>query len=281
VVVMVVIAVAAWAGVNAIYGKADPKDAPLRSGERLQDLNLTDEQEAKIADIRKEFGPKVRDAKKDFDEVVKEEVEKVRGVLTPAQKSKVDADKEERQEHRAECLAGKMAHLEDLDLTEAEITKIHEIRKESHPKLEEALKQMHGFLSDDQKKAREDAISAGQKRKAVMQSLKLTDEQKEKMQTVGKEISAIVKAELEKFSEVFTAEQKEKLEDLKDERKERVHDRRAHRIANLKDLDLTDAQKSQIAEIRKEYRPKVHDAGLKLRGAIKEEVQAIVTAIKG
>ena len=78
-----------------------------------------------------------------------------------------------------ECVAAKIAHLEDFDLTEAEMSKLHEIRKENQPKIEAALKQLQGTLSDDQKKAREEALAAGQKRREVLQSLKLTDEQKE------------------------------------------------------------------------------------------------------
>ena len=53
------------------------------------------------------------------------------------------------------------------------------------------------------------------------------------------------------------------------------------RIANLKDLNLTDDQKTQIADIRKEYRPKVHEAGNKLRATVREEVEAILAVIKG
>ena len=59
---------------------------------------------------------------------------------------------------------------------------------------------------------------------------------------------------------------------MKEERKERVRDRWACRVANLSDLNLTDEQKTKIAEIRQEYRPKVHEAGNKLRAAAREEV---------
>src|SRR5262249_24117905 len=249
--------------------------------ERLQDLNLTDEQEAKIADIRKEYATKVQDASKELAAVVKEEVEKIHGVLTPEQKTKLEAAKEERRERRADCLAAEIARLADLDLTEAEINKLQDIRKESRPKMETAMKQLQGLFSDEQKKAREEALNAGQKRREVLQSLKLTDDQKEKVQTAGKEICSLVRDELEKMCDVFNAEQKEKLQDLKDETKERIHDRKAHRIANLKDLNLTDEQKTQIADIRKEYRPKVHEAGNKLRATIRDEMQAILAAIKG
>ena len=40
---------------------------------------------------------------------------------------------------------------------------------------------LQGLLTDDQKKAREEALKAGKKRREVLESLKLTDEQKEKV----------------------------------------------------------------------------------------------------
>jgi Spy/CpxP family protein refolding chaperone len=110
--------------------------------------------------------------------------------------------------------------------------------------------------------------------------MKLTEEQKEKVQAVGKEVAAVVREEMEKIRDVLSAEQKEKLQDLKEETRERARDRVAHRVANLKDLDLTEEQKTKIADIRKEYRPKVHEAGNKLRATIREEVEAIVAVIK-
>ena len=49
----------------------------------------------------------------------------------------------------------------------------------------------------------------------------------------------------------------------------------------IQDLNLTDEQEAKIADIRKEYRPKVQEAGNKLRAAVKEEVERIVAVIKG
>ena len=49
----------------------------------------------------------------------------------------------------------------------------------------------------------------------------------------------------------------------------------------IQDLNLTDAQEAQIAEIRKEYRPKVQEAGNKLREAAREEVEKILAVLKG
>jgi hypothetical protein len=50
---------------------------------------------------------------------------------------------------------------------------------------------------------------------------------------------------------------------------------------NSKDLDLTADQKTKLADIRKEFRPKVHEAGNKLRAAVREEVRAILAVLKG
>jgi Spy/CpxP family protein refolding chaperone len=282
---MAVVALAVGLGVcAALPAAAEEKADQKASGglaARVQDLNLTDEQEAKIADIRKEYRPKVQEAAKELSTIVKEEVEKVQAVLTPEQRTKLAADKEERQAHRAEGLSERLAHLGELDLTEGEMTKIGEIRKEFRPKIEAAMKGMQGLLTDDQKKARQEAFAAGKKHREIVAALNLTDEQKEKVQGACKEVTALVKEEMEKIRDVLTAEQKEKLQDLKEERQERVRDRRAHRIANLKDLNLTEDQKTQIADIRKEYRPKVHEAGNKLRATVREEVEAILAVIKG
>jgi Spy/CpxP family protein refolding chaperone len=90
----------------------------------------------------------------------------------------------------------------------------------------------------------------------------------------------LVHEELEKMRDVLTEGQREKLQELKGERLEHVRDRMACRIANFKELNLTDQQKSQIADIRQEFRPKVHEAGTKLRGTVKEEVEAILAVMK-
>src|SRR5262249_34733919 len=155
--------------------------------ERIQDLNLTESQEAKIADIRKEYRPKVEEEAKELGGIIKDEMEKVRGVLTADQKIKLEAFKEERQEHREECVAHMLTHLKDLDLTDTEMTKIGDIRKEYRPKIEKALEGLRGLLTAEQRTGREEALKAGKTRKEVLASLKLTDDQKGKVEAVGKE----------------------------------------------------------------------------------------------
>jgi Spy/CpxP family protein refolding chaperone len=257
--------------------KADQKG---KLAEHIQDLNLTDEQEAKIAGIRKEYGPKAQEACKELAGIVKEEVEKVQAVLTPDQKKKLEAAKEERKEHRAEGLAQRIARVHEVDLTEAEISKLGDIRKEFQPKIEKAMQELGTILSDEQKKAREEALKSGKNRKEVIESLKLTDQQKQKVEAIGKNLGTLVREEMEQIRDVLDQEQKAQLSELKDERMERARDRRACRIANRKDLNLTDEQKTQITDVRKEFRPKVHEAGTKARAAIRDEVEAIVAVIK-
>jgi Spy/CpxP family protein refolding chaperone len=259
--------------------KADQKAAG-KLMEAFQDLNLTDEQEAKIAGIRKENGPKVQEAGKELAGIVKEEMEKVQAVLTPDQKKKLEEAKEERKEHRGEGLAQKITNLEKLDLTEAEIAKIADIRKEFRPKTEKAMQELGGILSDEQKKARQEALTSGKNRKEMLEALKLTDDQKAKVAAVCKTLGDLVRTEVEQIKDALDEEQKTQLAELKDERKERARDRLACMIANLKDLNLTDEQKTQIGNIRKEYRAKVHEAGNKTRAAVREEVEAIVAVIK-
>ena len=249
--------------------------------ERIQDLDLTDAQEAKIAEIRKECRLKVQEAAKDLSSIVKQEEEKVMALLTPDQKAKVAAMKEERPDFKDDRLAERIAHLKELDLTDGEVAKIAEIRKECHPKTVKAMKGLEGVLTDEQKNARVKGLNAGMKRKEVMASLKLSDQQKEKVEAIGKEVRTFVREELTKMRDVLNEGQSAKLQEFKDERRENVRDRKAHAIANLKELNLSGDQKSKIAEIRQEYRPRVQEAGNRLRAAIREEVEAIVAVIKG
>jgi Spy/CpxP family protein refolding chaperone len=283
--VVAVVVLVAGMSAYAAFATADDEKADQKTGgglaERMQDLNLTDEQEAKIADIRKECKPKVEEAAKELKAIVKEEVDKVREALTEEQRTKLSAAKEERREGGGKRLAARIAHLEELDLTEGEEAKIADIHKEFHPRVVKAMDGLKGLLNEDQKKAREEGLKTGKKRREVIASLNLTDEQKEKVEAVGKEVRALVRDELEKMQDVLTEGQMEKVTELKDERKESVRDRMACKIANLKDLDLTEEQKTKIADIRKEYRPKVHEAGNKLRATIREEVDQIVAVLKG
>ena len=277
-----VAALSVCAALSAARGAQEDREGVGQGlAERIQDLNLTDEQETKIADIRKECRPKIQEAAKELAGVGKEEMEKIHGVLTPDQRQKLQALREERKEHRAAGLAERIAHLRELDLTDAEMAQIADIRKECRPKIAKAMEGLRGILTDEQKKAREEGLKADKPRREVLASLNLTGEQKEKVETICKEVCSLVKEELEKIGDVLTAEQKEKLAELKDERRDRVRDRLACAVANSRELNLTDEQKAAIATIRTEFRPKVQEAGNKLRAAVRDEVAMILAVIKG
>src|SRR5262245_58476901 len=161
--VALAVGVLVYATLPAAADEQAGQQAAGRLAERVEDLNLTDEQEARIADIRKECRPKVQEAGKALAGIVKEEVEKVHAVLTPTQKATLEAAKEERKEHRAEGLAQQIAHLEELDLTDAEMAKIGDIRKEYRPRIERAMQELFSTLTDAQKTAREETLKAGKK----------------------------------------------------------------------------------------------------------------------
>jgi Spy/CpxP family protein refolding chaperone len=278
---MMVMLVGSWlCQTNKAHGQQRAQRAKDAFAERLQDMNLTDEQETKTVTIRKEFSPKVEKDAKELADLAQAEVDKVKAVLTAAQKEMLKNLKDERADRRAESLAERLAHLEELDLTPAEMTKIAAIRKEYRPKIEKALEGLKGALTDDQRKARAEALESGKKHSEVIASLKLTAEQKEKLVAVGKEVRPLIREKLEKVRDVLSAEQQEKLAELKSERKEHVRDHMASAIENFRDLNLTDEQKSQIAAIRQEYRPKIHEAGNKLRADVRQELTAIVDVIK-
>ena len=263
-----------------MYAPAQDQGAKGRLVERFEELNLTEDQEVKIAEIRKEFRPKVEEAAKELAALIKDEVEKVQGVLTAEQKTKIAELKEERSERRAEGLSERVARVEFLELTDGEMNKITEIRKDFRPKIAKALEGLDGVLSEAQRAARDEGLKAGKKHREVIASLNLTADQKTKVEAVCKEVGAIIREEMEKIRDVLTAAQEEKLAELKDERPERCRDRMAHRIANHKELNLTDEQKAKIGEIRTEFRPKVHEAGNKARAAVRGELEQIIAVIK-
>jgi Spy/CpxP family protein refolding chaperone len=281
-VLSLMVALGAFAGPSAARDeKEEPrKGVGARMAEQVADLNLTKDQEKKIASIRKECRPKVEKAAKALAAVVKEEVGKLRGVLTDTQKEKLKTLKEFGKALREESLAMRLARLRHLDLTDAERSKIQDIRKKVRPKLAKVLTELEGLLTDEQKKARLDAFKAGKSRREMLAALKLKDKQKDKVEAVGSKLRAVVREEAEMIRDVLTESQKEKLLEIKKERRDRVRDRLAFRIAELKTLKLRDDQKAKLLEIREEYRPKVQEAGNKLRAAVRDELAEILAVLK-
>jgi Spy/CpxP family protein refolding chaperone len=266
----------------AAYQQASESKEGASEGmvEGMVDLSLTEDQETKLADMRKEMRPKIQEAAKELAGLVKDEVDKVREVLTADQREKVKALMDERREKRGERMVERIAHLKDLELSDAERAQFEEIREEYRPKLEKLMKELSGVLTDEQKKTREEGLKEGKSRRDIRQSLNLTAEQREKVESIGKELVSVVRDQLEKMKSVLTTAQQEKLEEFTTERRDRARDRVACAIVNMKDLDLSDEQKSKIKTIREEYRPKIHEAGNKLRAAVRDAVTQVAEIVR-
>jgi Spy/CpxP family protein refolding chaperone len=103
--------------------------------------------------------------------------------------------------------------MKELNLTDEQKAKVKEIR---------AKYGMDSVLTDEQKKARKDAVEAAKKDgktgrdvfKAAADAVKLTDEQKETIKKNGKTM-------MDEIKKILTDEQKEKLKSLMQERRGR------------------------------------------------------------
>ena len=111
-----------------------------------------------------------------------------------------------------------------VTLTDEQQTKLEEVKKEFSPKVSELLDKKNGILTADQKKARADAVKAakaeGKKGKdltsAGEEAMKLSDDQKEQMAAVDKDLQALNKEIRGKITEFLTDEQKASLKKKKD-----------------------------------------------------------------
>lgn len=109
------------------------------------------------------------------------------------------------------------ALLKALNLTEEQTAKLKAIGEEVKDQLQEARKAVMGILTEEQKKARQEAEKAAKEagkagkelRAAVDAAVQLTDEQKTKMQEARKKLAAVQKEIVEKLMPVLTPEQQE------------------------------------------------------------------------
>jgi Spy/CpxP family protein refolding chaperone len=123
--------------------------------------------------------------------------------------------------------------LKGLNLTDDQKAKLAELKKEYGPKIKEGWEKADGVLTADQKTARREAMkvarAAGKPRseawKEARTAMKLTDDQKAKMEQAQKDAQALHKEVHEKVMALLTPDQKEQLQK---EYKEMKH-RRGHR----------------------------------------------------
>ncbi len=190
-------------------------------------MKLTDEQKTKLAEARKQWG-----------DLWKESGEKFRAILTPEQQKKLPplpppwgkpAEKpaEKPAPGKMEKMPGGSPNrpapgpsfFKNLNLTPEQETKLADLRKEFDPKFKAAREKMESVLTDEQKKARGEAMKtardAGKKGKDVWDAaeaaMKLSDEQKTKLSDARKEMGDLYKEFDKKFRAFLTPEQQDKL----------------------------------------------------------------------
>ncbi len=129
-----------------------------------------------------------------------------------------DAKKEKKGGKRADPTAALKSKLESLDLSSEQKEKIGKIFAERGPKLTAAVEKANASLTDEQRKARNEAQksakAAGKKRKEAndeaLAAMKLTDEQKKAYDEATKAQREANEALTKAISEVLTPEQREK-----------------------------------------------------------------------
>jgi len=149
-------------------------------------------------------------------------------IAAPALAQKKERPPREKKAPKCPAMAMMERMSENLNLTPDQKAKIEAIAKEFGPKMAEAQKKTD-VLTPEQKKAMQDAgkaaKEAGKKgkeaRDAVDAAVKITDDQKAKMNEARKELGVIQKEMREQFMTVLTPEQKEQFKPKKREKKEK------------------------------------------------------------
>ena len=121
--------------------------------------------------------------------------------------------------------------MKEMELTDDQKEAIKKIHEEVGSKIKAAMDQLKEILTDQQQEAIEQAAKkakeAGKKGwqffRAVDAAVKPTEEQKEKLDKVGKQLLALQKSVAAKINEVLTEEQKETLK-----KKMAAHPRAGH-----------------------------------------------------
>ena len=138
--------------------------------------------------------------------------------------SPVWAAKEDKKKDKANKAVAKVFELPTIITLSAEqMTKLAEVMKEYEPKLEELHKKQANILTDEQKKARQEAMKAakaagkkGKEAKAdVDAAVKLTDDQKKQQEEVAKETKELNGKIHDSIASFLTEEQKTHLKPMK------------------------------------------------------------------
>ena len=120
--------------------------------------------------------------------------------------------------------------LKGLDLTDEQQEKLKGIRDESGPKMKEIMEKMGEIVTEEQKKAFQDAAKKakqeGKKARAFFVAVQsagdLTDEQKEKLDKLAPEIQGVQRKMMKSIMGILTPEQKEMMKQKRGPRKKKA-----------------------------------------------------------
>lgn len=212
----------------------------------LKELELTDEQKAKLKAVKEEYAPKfqalVKEVRGKVDEILtpeqKEQLKKARakkeraggGHAHDGQHAKATETKAKVQEPRKKAERqgrvtvtvsplDRILTMQDLKLTDEQKTKLGALKTEYTAKLQNAWKATADVLTEEQKKARDAALKtareAGKKGRELMEAaqaaVQLTDAQKAELEKAREQAANMVKELREKVNEILTPEQKDTL----------------------------------------------------------------------
>ena len=255
-----------------------PRGPMVQRWEMFRGLNLTEDQKSKMAELRKEYGSKFKEAWKKMDTVLTEEQRTAR---TEAMKVAKEAGEKTREAWKKVKDAVK--------LTDVQKTKMAELRKETGALHKELREKMAALLTPEQKEKCEKhrkcvadhAPKAGRKHhggpehrgmgwgRHVLEGLDLTDDQKTRLKELRKEYGSKMKEAWPKMEGLLTEEQKKAragaIEAAKAAGKEGKEVWKDVKEA----VKLTDDQKTKMAEAR--------EAAAPLRKELREKVLAILT----
>jgi Spy/CpxP family protein refolding chaperone len=129
--------------------------------------------------------------------------------------------------HAQRPLAWAGVNVDQLKLTDDQKAKVADLQKEYAPQVADLYKKMQSILTDDQRKARQEAEKAAKEagktgkelHDAVAAAVTLTDEQKAKQGEVKAELAPIAKEAREKLTAILTPEQQALLKPAKKAKK--------------------------------------------------------------
>ena len=159
------------------------------NGKEMADLNLTEDQKAKfkalneeqhkqMAELKKQDNITVKESREKMEALRKDHHAKVQALLTPAQKSQIEKNKQERKAKMAEMGKARAERMKkELNLTNEQSAKLDASRK----KMEEKMNSLRNdkTLTEEQKKEKSKELRIQQKES--MKSI-LTEEQLKKLQ---------------------------------------------------------------------------------------------------